>query len=95
MSHWRARIARWRAGREAELEPMLKGRDSCSSCGAAIGIGDTYTLVALTEEVGSISGPEVKEQYDLAIFCEDCSEKYMVWLAEGIAGSHRLFHRRL
>ncbi|NQT48871.1 MAG: hypothetical protein HQ578_07860, partial [Chloroflexi bacterium] len=27
-------------------EPMVKGRDSCSSCGAAIGIGDTYTLVA-------------------------------------------------
>ena len=73
-------FAKWRAGKATESESIAKGRNSCSLCRAAIGAGDAYRRIQLTEEVQNATDIEVKEAYTLAILCENCAEKYMVWL---------------
>jgi len=61
-------------------EPLTKSEDSCSFCHTPIGCGATYTMI---EIVGSMQEGTLCEEEllaELAIVCEACAMKYMVWL---------------
>jgi len=80
------RFAKYYASEDAAWGPQPEGRDSCSLCQAAIGIGDRYTLIEITKErqdEESVQIPSVQtlESYPLAVLCEACAERYMVWLS--------------
>ncbi len=74
------RFATWLAGCTSCWEPMVEGRDSCSLCGAPVEGGDRYTRIELTREVHDVGRVSVKEAYALATICENCADKYLVWL---------------
>lgn len=74
------RYAKWHAGKAVEWEPIVKGRDSCSLCHAAIGAGDIYTRVQIGEEMEHAKGVAAEKAHTLAILCESCAQTYLVWL---------------
>lgn len=82
------RFARYCASRDVAWVPLPEGRDSCSLCQAAIGIGDRYTLIEITKERQNAKAVQIVEEYPLSVLCEACAEKYLVWLymGSGIAG---------
>jgi len=74
------RFAKYYASKDTAWGPVPKGRDSCTLCRAAIEIGDKYTLIAITKEQQHAWDVQIEEEYPLAVLCEACAEKYMVWL---------------
>ena len=61
-------------------EQVIESEDSCSFCHTAIGRGATYTKIEIMGDMQEGSLCEEESLAELAIICEDCAMKYMVWL---------------
>lgn len=72
-------FVRYVAGKDVPWGPVPK-EDSCSLCQNDIGIGDEYTLIEITKEYQNTEEVRVLDVFPLAVLCESCAEKYMVWL---------------
>jgi hypothetical protein len=74
------RFARWLTDKTVEWIPMAGSCDSCHFCHVAIVHGNKYILLEAEEEIESTECMEIKEKRILAVICEECSQKYAVWL---------------
>jgi len=62
-------------------ELTTRSKDSCHFCRKAIVKGDTYTRIEIEDDVERGGAFERKEVVAvLAIVCEECGKKYMIWL---------------
>jgi hypothetical protein len=72
-------FAIWHTNKSADWKD-LKEKDKCSLCETGIMIGDKFTELEITEEVQNGKTVETSEAYCIAILCENCAQKYAVWL---------------
>jgi hypothetical protein len=75
------KLARLLASWRPRGELVTKNEDSCHFCRKAIAKGDTYTSIEIEEDVergGVFERQEVLAV--LAIVCDECAKKYMIWL---------------
>ena len=73
-------FAKWKAKESNEWHPLERNANHCSFCHTPVNYGDTYTKIELSEDRETGSELQSNEVYLLSIICEDCAEKYMVWL---------------
>lgn len=76
--YWFAR----RLDGSAEPWDLVTGENQCTLCKSLIRGGDYYTEINVTEEISEQEAPiEVisGSEYRLAVICESCAGKHMVW----------------
>jgi|GEM_PF-470581 len=64
----------------AKLSIQPVDPSNCTLCRKPIVIGDIYSSIEILEEVSDKGGVTVKGNYSLAVLCEPCGQKYMIWL---------------
>ncbi len=75
------RFARERGNWASLRAPDAPWDGTCSLCRAAIGRGQRYVTIELSEETSCREGVETLQVHaQLAHLCHRCSEQYMVWL---------------
>jgi hypothetical protein len=74
------RYARLLADRRGELAHAANTSSSCHFCSTAIKSGNNYTQIEVEEEVEDAKCMQVKEKQTIGILCEECAQKYVVWL---------------
>ena len=75
------KLARSLGSWRSKEDLTVKCEDSCHFCHKPIVQGDTYTRIEIEDDVESGGAFERKEVVAvLAIVCEECGKKYMIWL---------------
>jgi hypothetical protein len=74
------RYARLLADRRGELAHAANTSSSCHFCSTAIKSGNNYTQIEVEEEGEDAKCMQVKEKQTIGILCEECAQKYVVWL---------------